>query len=184
MKSKTLTIVFALLFTLAIPVIGYIYLGWLIAFLFLIGYFGGFILWLVIPTKASWASIKAPFLTTLAAFLLLHKVEENRFKFFEVVSDKITGIPVPEVTPLLIIGLLILPVGAWIATPFLVKRNHAIGYYLAWTFFVSMGITELAHFFLPFLTKEPYGYFPGMASVVVLAPLAWWGMWRLSRKRG
>jgi hypothetical protein len=52
---------------------------------------------------------------------------------------------------------------------------------LAWTFFTSMGITELAHFLLPLLTTEPYGYFPGMASVVVLAPLAWWGMWRLAR---
>lgn len=184
MRNKKSTIIFALLFSFVIPAIGYIYLGWLIAFLFLIGYFGGFVVWLIAPQNASWSSIKIPFLYTLIAFLLLHKVEENRFKFFEVVSGKITGIPVPEVTVALIIGLLVLPVGAWIATPFLMKRGHTIGYYLAWTFFVSMGITELAHFLLPFLTKEPYGYFPGMASVVVLAPLAWWGMWRLSRKGG
>ncbi|WP_220466405.1 hypothetical protein [Dyadobacter psychrotolerans] len=46
----------------------------------------------------------------------------------------------------------------------------------------SMGITELAHFVLPLLTKEPYGYFPGMTRVIVLAPLAWWGMYRLSGK--
>jgi len=47
---------------------------------------------------------------------------------------------------------------------------------MAWSLFASMGITELAHFFLPFMTTDPYGYFPGMASVIVLAPLAWWGM--------
>ena len=182
MAKQTTTIIFALLSSLIIPAIGYIYLGWLIATLFLIGYLGGFIVWLIAPQNASWSSIKIPFLSTLIAFLLLHKVEENRFKFFEVVSDKITGIPVPEVTPLLITGLLILPIGAWIATPFLIKRSRAFGYYLAWTFFVSMGITELAHFVLPLLTKDPYGYFPGMASVLVLAPLAWWGMYRLSRK--
>ena len=52
---------------------------------------------------------------------------------------------------------------------------------VAWTLFASMGLTELAHFIMPLLANEPYGYFPGMASVVILAPLAWWGMWRLFR---
>lgn len=182
MAKKTSTVIGAMLFSLLIPAIGYIYLGWLIASIFLIGYVGGFVFWLITPQKVSWRSIKIPYLFTLAAFLLLHKVEENRFKFFEVVSEKITSVPVPDVTPLLIIGLLILPIGVWVAMPFLVQRGLAFGYYLAWTFFVSMGITELAHFVLPLLTKEPYGYFPGMASVIVLAPLAWWGMYRLSRK--
>jgi len=37
-------------------------------------------------------------------------------------------------------------------------------------FYTAMGITELAHFFFPFFSAEPYGYFPGMASVVILAP--------------
>jgi len=183
MKKQTSTIIFALLFSFVIPVIGYIYLGWLIAFLFFIGYFGGFMVWLILPQNSSWSLIKTPFLFTLSVFLLLHKVEESRLKFFEVVSDKITGIPVPEITPLLIIGLLIIPVGVWIAAPMLIKRGYAFGYYLAWTFFISMGVVELAHFFLPLLTKDPYGYFPGMASVIVLAPLAWWGMYRLSRNK-
>ena len=56
------------------------------------------------------------------------------------------------------------------------------GNYLTWTFFTAMGVTELAHFIFPFFTKEPYGYFPGMASVFFLAPVAWWGIYRLSRK--
>lgn len=81
----------------------------------------------------------------------------------------------------MIIALLILPVSIWLATPFLIKRGYDFGYYLGWTFFASTGVTELAHFGLPMLTNEPYGYFPGMASVFVLAPLAWWGMWRLAR---
>lgn len=63
----------------------------------------------------------------------------------------------------------------------LVKHGHDFGYYLIAKFFVSMGVTELAHYFLPFLTNEPYGYLPGMASVVVPAPLAWWGILRLVR---
>jgi len=45
-----------------------------------------------------------------------------------------------------------------------------------------MGITELAHFVFPSFTNKAYGYFPGMASVVLLAPVAWWGMYRLSRR--
>lgn len=180
-KKRPLLLVSALLFSLAVPALGYIYLGTLYALLFLLGYGGGFVLWILVPAKAPYASIKVPYWTTLLAFLLLHKVEENRTRFFEVVSEKITGDPMPEVTPLLIMALLVLPVGTWLATPFLVKRGYDFGYYLGWTFFVSMGITELAHFVLPLLTHEPYGYFPGMASVLVLAPLAWWGMWRLAR---
>lgn len=181
MKRQASTVILALLSAFIVPALGYSYLGALYAILFLIGYLGGFIAWLLVPAKVPWVSIKNPFWTTILAFLLLHKVEENRTAFFQVVSERITGGGVPEVTIGLMIGLLVLPIGAWLITPFLIKRGHDFGYFLLWTLFVSMGITELAHFFLPFLTQEPYGYFPGMASVFVLAPLAWWGMWRLSR---
>lgn len=180
-EERSTLIISAMLFSLAIPALGYIYLGTLYALLFLLGYGGGFVLWILIPAKAPYASIQVPYWATFLAFLLLHKVEENRTRFFAVVSEKITGDPVPEVTPLLIVALLVLPVGAWLAAPFLIKRRYDFGYYLGWTFFVSMGVTELAHFMLPLLTDEPYGYFPGMASVLVLAPLGWWGMWRLAR---
>lgn len=125
--------------------------------------------------------MQSPYWLTLAAFFL-HKVEENRTQFFVAVSDRITGTPAPEVTLPLLLSLLVLPVGAWLTLPWLIKRGDAFGYFLAWTFFASMGVTELAHFGLPVLAREPYGYFPGMASVVVLAPLAWWGMWRLGRR--
>lgn len=47
-----------------------------------------------------------------------------------------------------------------------------------------MGLTEPAHFIMPFLANETYGYFPGMGSVIILAPLAWWGMWRLKSTAG
>ncbi|WP_137761645.1 hypothetical protein [Pontibacter sp. SGAir0037] len=66
--------------------------------------------------------------------------------------------------------------------PFLHGRGYAFGYYLAWTFFAAMGITELAHFIFPFFTNGGDSYFPGMASVFVLAPFAWWGMYRFTRK--
>lgn len=180
MKQPPSIIVGALFFSLLIPALGYVFLGALVAFLFLLGYLGGFLLWLILPGRVSYSSVQAPYWATLLAFLFLHKVEENGTAFFQVLSDKITGVPVPEATPLLIIGLLVLPVGAWILIPFLIKRNYEFGVYLAWTFFASMGLTELGHFVFPLLTQEPYGYFPGMASVFILAPLAWWGLWRLS----
>lgn len=180
MKKHPVILVSAFLFSLLIPVLGYVYLGRLVALLFLVGYLGGFLLWILVSARVPYASLKTPFWTTLAAFSLLHKTEENVTSFFEVLGDKITGVAVPEVTPLLILSLLVLPVGAWILTPILVKRGNDFGYYLAWTFFASIGITELAHFVFPLLTDKPYRYFPGMASVVVIAPLAWWGMWRLS----
>ena len=68
---------------------------------------------------------------------------------------------------------------AWLRIPFLVKHAHPFGYYLAWTVFVAMGISESTHFAFPLLTTQPYGFFPGMASVVFLSPADWWGIWRL-----
>lgn len=176
LNRSLLLIGFALLFSFVVPLFGYFYLGPLYAALFLTGYLGGFVLWLLIPTRAQWTSLRVPYWLTMLAFLLLHKVEENRMAFFEVVSDRITGTPVPEVSMGLFLALLIIPIGAWLAVPIFIARDHEFGRFLAWTFFASMGITELAHFVLPLLTDDAYGYFPGMASVVVLAPLAWWGM--------
>lgn len=179
MKMSPLTIGMALIFSLLIPALGYIFLGALVGILFLIGYFGGFILWFILPQRASYFSLRVPYWLTFIAFLLLHKTEENATRFFQVLSDRITGVPVPELSPILIVGLLVLPIGAWILGPFLLKRGYDFGYFLAWTLFSSMGITELAHFVFPLMTSKPYGYFPGMASVLVLAPLAWWGIWRM-----
>jgi len=79
----------ALLFSLAIPTLGYVYLGSLVAFLFLLGYLGGFLLWMLIPAKTPYASLRIPYWSTLLAFLFLHKVEENVTTFFEVLSNKI-----------------------------------------------------------------------------------------------
>jgi len=174
-------IVIALLFSFLIPALGYVYLGPLYAVLFSTGYVGGFVLWHAVPTHTPWSALRAPYWLTMLAFLLLHKAEENRAEFFRAVSDRVTGDPVPDVTVHLMLSLLVLPIGSWIMVPRLVGRGVEFGYYLAWTFFASMGVTELAHFVLPVLANEPYGYFPGMASVLVLAPLAWWGMWRLGR---
>ncbi|CCV15087.1 hypothetical protein [Mesorhizobium sp. STM 4661] len=182
MKNRSLPLIAAAFgFSLLVPFLGYLYLGPLYALLFLVGYLGGFVLWIAAPPGASWRSIRLPYWLTLAAFVLLHKVEENRTAFFEAVSARVTGTPVPEVSLGLILALLVIPVGAWLAIPLLVRRDPEFGRFLAWTFFASMGLTELAHFIMPMLANEPYGYFPGMASVVVVAPLAWWGMSRLAR---
>jgi hypothetical protein len=181
-SKRSIVVISALIFSLAIPFFGYLYTGTLIASIFLIGYLAGFLLWLFVSNKASWPSIRIPYWSTLLVFLLLHKVEENRMGFFEVVGEKITGIPVPEITPFLVLTLLILPIGAWLLVPYLVRRGYEFGYYLAWTFFASTGIIELAHYVLfPFLTGEPYGYFPGMYTALPLAAFGWWGMWRLWR---
>lgn len=95
---------------------------------------------MLIPARTPYASLRIPYWLTLLAFLFLHKVEENVTNFFEVLSNKITGVPIPEITPLLILSLLVLPIGAWLAVPFLIKRGYNVGYYLAWTFFASMGL--------------------------------------------
>ncbi len=178
-RDRLLVATGALMFSLLIPAIGYVYLGPLVAFLFLLGYLGGFFLWLVVPVRVGWPYVRNPYWAALVIFIL-HKVEENQMEFFRVLGDRITGIATPELTPLLVLGLLVLPLGTWLSIPFLIKRRSTLGYFLAWTFFTSLGIVELAHFVFPVLTNEPYGYFPGMVSATILAPIGIWGMWRLS----
>jgi hypothetical protein len=174
-----LTLISAVLFTTAILAFSYFSFGKWTTLIFTSGFLGGLILWVTTPDRSVFFSaIKAPYLFTFAAFILLHKVEENVFKF-QVELSKVTGTPVPEVTSPALIILLVLTLGGWLLVPYLVKRGYGFGYYLAWTFFAAMGITELAHFIFPFFIDAPYGYFPGMASVLVLAPSAWWGMSRL-----
>ncbi len=179
MKTSSV-IISAFLFTVAILVLGYISFGIWPTVIFMSGFLGGFILWLLIPVNPIWANVKVPFWITFLLFIV-HRIEEKVKGFFAALSD-LTNVPVPEITSLPIILLVLASVGAWLAIPILVRKGYAFGSYLAWTFFAAMGITELAHFLFPLFTHKPYGYFPGMLSVIVLAPAAWWGIWRLTRK--
>ncbi|QQS29240.1 MAG: HXXEE domain-containing protein [Sphingobacteriales bacterium] len=180
MKKSVLTIILAFLFTVTVLSLGYISFGFWTTLIFTSGFLGGFVLWLFIPATPSFATIKVPYWLSFALFIA-HRVEEKVCGFFARLAE-ITGTPTPEITSVSVILLVLASVVAWLLVPFLVSRQYAFGYYLAWTFFAAMGITELAHFIFPLFTKEPYGYFPGMASVFFLAPVAWWGMYRLSRK--
>lgn len=178
-KNKS-TVILAIAFTITAIALGYIALGILPAFIFTFGYLGGLFLWLFIPTNTSFRQIAWPYFITLA-FFILHKIEERKMDFFPALSQ-ITGVPVPDATSTPAI-LLYAIATVWLAIPILVARRNQFGYYLAWTFFASMGITELAHFAFPFFTDKPYGYFPGMWSVIALAPSAWYAMWRMYKKR-
>lgn len=179
MKSFKVILI-AFLFSVLLLALGYIAFGIWTTIIFMSGFLGGFVLWLYFPTNVVFEDIRVPFWITFLLFLL-HRVEEKLMGFFNALAD-ITGTAVPEITSVPVISLVLMSVGAWLAVPYLVRRGYTFGYYLAWTFFAAMGITELAHFLFPFFTKEPYGYFPGMLSVVLLAPAAWWGMYKLSRK--
>lgn len=179
--SKPILLVFAAFaFTVAILALGYVSFGFWTMLIFSSGFLGGFIIWLFSSNKVSYSAIKVPYLVTLGLFIV-HRIEENRMLFQQRLSG-LTGVPTPEVSSLSLILLLLLTVGAWLLGPFLLKRGYAFGGYLVWTFFAAMGITELAHFIFPFFAGGSYEYFPGMASVVLLAPAAWWGMSRSVRK--
>lgn len=180
MRPKVLIIVMAFLLTVAILILGYVAFGVIPMLIFTSGFLGGFILWLIVPVKGSYASIRLPFWISFALFMV-HRIEEKVAGFFPKLSE-ITGTSVPEITSIPVILLILTSVGAWLLAPYLLSRGYAFGYYLAWTFFTAMGITELAHFIFPLFTPEPYGYFPGMLSVIILAPVAWRGIYRLMNK--
>lgn len=180
MKKQPSVIIAALLFSVGILWLGYAAFGLWTTLIFTSGFLGGFILWLLLPSNSDYKAIRTPYFVTLGLFLL-HRIEEKVSGFFDALAQ-ITKVATPEILSWQVILLVLTSVGAWLMIPYLVKRQYAIGFYLAWTFFAAMGITELAHFIFPLFTDCLYGYFPGMASVVVLAPVAWWGMYRLSRQ--
>lgn len=178
-KKNNVIIILATLFTVCAIALGYIALGFWPAFIFTFGYLGGLIIWLLMPMQTSFKQIAVAYFITLS-FFVVHKIEEREKDFFPALSE-LTGVPVPDATSAPAIALYALA-SFWLLIPLLVWKRFQLGYYLAWTFFASMGITELAHFVFPLFKDEPYGYFPGMWSVIVLAPAAWYGMSRLSKK--
>lgn len=179
MKTKTSgTIIFAGLYAVTALVVGYIALGIWPSLLFSLGFVGGWLLWLSKAETAEWRAIRIPFIISMLLFVL-HKWEENKMDFFPALS-KLTAVPVPSVNSPPAVLLLALA-AAWLLIPWLIIKRKSFGYFLAWTFFASMGIIELAHFIFPIFTDQPYGYFPGMWTVIALAPVAWWGMYRLGK---
>ncbi len=181
MRKRNQVIAAAMLYTVAVVVIGYVLLGAVGAGLFTLGFLGGLFIWLAMPDRATFADIRIPYFLTLG-FFVLHKIEERELDFFPALSQ-LTGVPVPESGSLLAVLLYVLA-AAWLLIPLLMPRHCSFGHYLAWTFFFSMGVIELAHFVFPLFVDGPYGYFPGMASVVPLAPAAWWGLYRMAFPAG
>ena len=181
-NNRVYTVIVTFIFTAGLLSVGYASFGFWTTIIFASGFLSGFIIWLLSRAAPPFATFKVQYWLTFAAFIGLHRMEEYFMKFQEELST-ITGNPVPDIKSPALIILVLASVGAWLCAPLLIKRGYAFGYYLAWTFFAAMGITELAHFVFPLVKGGPYGYFPGMASVIVLAPLAWWGMYRLSRNK-
>ena len=173
----------ALAATLATLTLGYVAFGMITMLVFTAGFAGGFLLWLLLPSRGAWRDIRGIYWLTMCLFVL-HRIEEKQLGFFQRLSE-ITGEPTPSATSWPVLLLVAVSVGAWLFAPMLMKHGHPLGAFFAWTFFASMGITELAHFLVfPFMAGQPYAFVPGMLSVVVLAPAAWLGMWWLARGRG
>ena len=180
-RSKQVKVA-ALAFTIAILAIGYDAFGFWTTMIFTSGFLGGYLLWLAFPAEPDFQKIKAPYWTVIVLFLG-HRIEEKVSGFFARLSV-ITGVETPEVTSAPVIAIVLCSVGAWLIAPALVKRKLSFGYYLMWTLFAAMGITELAHIFVfPFFSEPVLQYFPGMISVVFLAPAAWWGMRTLAKDK-
>lgn len=179
-RISTPTVSVAIFFTLATLALGYVAFGFWTMLIFSSGFLGGLILWLIFPSTATWVDVRIPYFLTLGLFLV-HRGEEKVMGFFAALAG-ITGVETPEIFSWQVVLLVLASVGAWLLIPFFLKKGYEIGRYFAWTFFAAMGITELAHFLLPLFLDQSYTYFPGMASVILLAPAAWWGILRLTNK--
>ncbi|MDP2421422.1 hypothetical protein [Sediminibacterium sp.] len=93
------------------------------------GFFGGYLLWIFVAGKPSFAYIRVSFWVSFSLFIT-HRVEEKIYGFFDRLSD-ITGVKTPAISSWPVILLVLVSVVAWVAIPVLVKKGHAFGYYLA-----------------------------------------------------
>lgn len=177
-RKKGGHIVAAASFSTAMVALGAVAIAPLVGLVFASGFFGGFVLWLARPMRASFGTIVAPYVAGLVAYVV-HRVDEEVSGFVPAI-ERLTGgavAPVASAPSLLLVALSI----AWMASPLLLRRGHPLGHYGAWTLFASFGVLELAHFVFPLLTEAPYGYFPGMTTAPLIVAMGWWGMWRMWR---
>lgn len=176
---RTPTVLLATTFTALLLGVGYWSLGLATMLVFTTGFVTGVVFFVLRPATIGFVEIKWPYIVCLVLFVV-HRVEEYLSGFFDALA-RLTGVDKPDVTSLPVVCLVALSVGAWLFVPVLAGRSR-LGTYLAWTFFSALGITELAHVFVfPPIVGWPLQYFPGMASVFLLAPAAWWGLaktWR------
>lgn len=169
-------IVLAVLLTGVVLMLGYVLLGIVPMLLFALGFVGGLVLWLKSRTQVEWRTFRVPYYVGLG-FFVAHKVEEREFDFFPKLSE-LTGTPMPDTSSPLVWALYA-SASTWLLVPWLANRRSDFGHFLAWSFFVSIGVIEMAHFFFPLFTGKPYLYFPGMVTAALVAPAGWWGIGRL-----
>ena len=166
-------------FSALVLVFGYAAFGLWTTLIFASGFLGGFVLWIVFGNARSAKAIRLPYWISLGLFVM-HRIEERISGFFDELA-RLTGAPTPDIASPQVIGLVILSIGPWLLVLPAIHRFPAIGSYLAWTFFAAMGVTELFHVAFLLIDGRDDLYFPGLASVAILAPTAWWGMKRMVR---
>lgn len=176
--KSPIAVALVVLFATAITASAYLgYKSLLFTFLFASPAIAGLVLWFAFPTRVTFTQIRVPYLLCIALFIL-HLTEERLTNYMPILFE-LTGSARPPKGSIYgtVLSLTLL---TWIVGPFLLRRNYSVGIYFAWTFFAAMGIAEMAHFYYPFMRGGSYGYFPGMLTQVLLAPAAWWGMWRIA----
>jgi hypothetical protein len=180
-SKSPFTVGFALIFALATSAAAHVsYHVPLFTFLYASPAVIGFVLWFVFPARVRFTDLRFPYFLTIAVFVA-HIVEERLTNYMPQLMQ-LAGAVTPEKGTLASVVLRLTPL-TWIVFPFLLRKNYSIGVYFAWTFFTAMGVTEMVHFVYPFLRGQPYSYFPGLGTAVLLGPVAWWGMSRLIRSR-
>lgn len=168
-------------FTALILGFGYVAFGFWTTLIFASGFLGGLVLWLLFGNVPDAKAVRLPYWICLGLFVL-HRIEERLSGFFGELA-RLTATPTPEIASPEVLGLVLVSVGPWLLVVPAIKRLPAIGSYLAWTFFAAMGVTELAHVVFLLIDGRNQLYFPGLATALLLAPTAWWGMTRMVRAR-
>jgi len=177
-KKSYTEIVTAFLYASSVVSVVYVLLGPFPFDLFSIPFFGGFVAWLLMTSVPPFSAVRVPYFVAWI-FFILHKLEERQFGFFSKLAY-ITGTPAPNENSTWS-WILYLLAGFWVLVLMLAKGGVTLGYSLTWTFFLAMGVVELAHFVFPLMTGQPYAYFPGMTTAAPLSAAGLWGVYRMAK---
>jgi len=175
--KRPVDVAVALGFTLLIILVGYLAAGPVIGLTFTGGFIFGFFVWLARPQHATFRAIKAPYLLVILGYAV-HRTEEEIGDFLPQLEE-LQGSEMVEVTSFWSLTLVALSV-IWFLAPLLMRRGHSFGHFAAWSVFIGFGVLEFAHYLFPFFDGDGgYSYYGGMWTVPLVAPIGWWGMWRL-----
>jgi len=178
--TKRISLIFAIIFTIGNPFLGYFTLGFA-GTLFSFAFVGGLIVWVLTTyrTPVDPQKFIFPYLVSVILFLVL--VYEEYLTHIEVLFSKLAGSPVTQ-TDFLTIAAFAAPI-VWLLGAALTVKRWPLGYFFASSFLIAMMIGMPTHLLFPFLENGTFHYASGMYTFIFPVVGGWYTFILIMRER-